>query len=411
MKNNELYSEKKDCCGCGACFNACPKNAITMKKDEFGFVYPDIEQEKCIDCKACQKVCDFQNKKETNEVLQVYASARNDSSKIIKSASGGIFAAVAENVLNNGGVVFGASMEYEEGKLVTKHIKVDNIVDLEKLQGSKYVQSDIGNSYTLARQCLMEGKKVLFSGTPCQIAGLNGYLRKQYDNLITIDIICHGVPNQQFFQDYISYLETKIHGKIIDFKFRDKTKGWGLNAKVTYENSEGVKQEMIIPSGQSSYYKLFLKSLNYRENCYRCKYTCSSRPGDISIGDFWGIEHEHPEVLQENNGKLSDVKGISVIMLNTDIGISCLEQCKGNLDMYESTFESAARGNTQLREPSQYPQNREKLLDTYKKNGYEAVEKYYKKVYRMSVVKSRIAMLLPKSIKKILKAILYKIKR
>lgn len=377
-----LFSKKTECCACGSCLNICPKKAISMKLDRNGFSYPEIDKELCVGCGACKRVCAFQNKVEEKGAINVYAASRNEREKIIKSTSGGIFAVLAEKVIEDGGIVYGAAMTYEDDKLFVKHIAVDNKEDLLRLQGSKYVQSSIGNMYQDVKTNLLAGKKILFSGTPCQVAGLNGYLGKEYDNLVTVDIICHGVPNIQFFQDYLTYKEEIVNGKINDFVFRNKENGWGLKAKVTYTSQGGEKVEENFRPKESSYYSLFLDGEIYRENCYQCKYTNANRPADITIGDFWGIERVHPEYLSENGGKLELKCGISAVIVNSLKGEKQLEKVMDKLNIYVAEFEEVAVGNPQLQRPCAYPKSRDKIFALYKSKGYIGVHKYYLKKER-----------------------------
>lgn len=221
-----LYERIVDCCGCGACMNACPKDAIIMKSDKYGFIYPHINLQKCIECGLCVKSCRFINS-ETSAPQKVYAAANQNYNEIMNSASGGVFTAVAREFLKSGGVVFGATLSFDNGHANPHHIQIESVDDLWKLQGSKYVHSEIEFTYSHARIALQAGKKVLFSGTPCQIAGLKSYLKKDYNGLYTIDLICHGVPSGQFFDDYIQHKTHHIGATIKSFNFRDKHLGWG----------------------------------------------------------------------------------------------------------------------------------------------------------------------------------------
>lgn len=235
----ELFAEKKDCCGCGACMNICPKTAICMEKDGYGFVYPRIDIEKCVECGACKKVCAFQNEPTRRQPQRVYAIASKNNDLVKKSASGGLFATMAVHVLEQGGCVYGAVMLHEEHELHIRHVCCETKAELYRLQGSKYVQSSLGYIFKDIQQKLKKDVFVLFSGTPCQVDALKSYLRKDYPNLLTVDIICHGVPSEQFFNDYIHYTEKKIGGEISEFKFRDKSSGWGYNLTAKYIQVDG----------------------------------------------------------------------------------------------------------------------------------------------------------------------------
>lgn len=205
-----LAKTEKDCCGCGTCSIVCPKHAIKMVENQRGFLYPKVDESTCISCGACHKVCAFQNIQETNVPQKVYAIARKNRELLKKSASGGVFAGFAEAVIQHGGVVYGAALLQKQGTLVPCHIAATSQEELERLYGSKYVQSSLNDSFRLVKQQLDAGRYVLFSGTPCQIAALRAYLCRNYENLLTMDIVCHGVPSAKMFQDYIQLLSKQL---------------------------------------------------------------------------------------------------------------------------------------------------------------------------------------------------------
>lgn len=376
MDRITLYNNKKDCCACGACMNVCTNSAISMVKDEYGFLFPYINEEKCVKCGSCKKVCAYQNVDEEGTPIATYAGAAKNPD-IIKSASGGIFLCMATSIIQLGGVVYGSSFELIDNMLTPKHIGISAIEEICKLQGSKYVQSSIGFSYREIKNYLQLGRKVLFTGTPCQVAGLKSYLNKEYDNLILVDIICHGVPSAQFFQDYLSYLSKSNNGKIVGFKFREKSEGWGLNGVAECKLENGKIKKIPISSRLSSYYRLFLDSEIYRENCYKCKYASCYRVSDITIGDFWGIKDEHPKLIDENGGKLNIQKGISCIIVNSEKGKTFLNSISETMFLYSSNYERASSHNGQLLRPSNVGDNRNKVLQLYRTKGYKAVDKYF----------------------------------
>lgn len=391
----KLYVNQKDCCGCAACMNICPKEAITMKPDSDGYIFPVINNELCIECGLCKKVCAFQNVPVTdNESRATYVAINKNKDVLSVSASGGILGALASLIFEKKGVVFGCA--YNDN-METEHICVDNLNGMKMIQGSKYVQSNINTTYTGAKKYLKDGRWVLFTGTPCQIAGLKSYLGKDYDNLITADIICHGVPSVDFFKGYIKYLEEKLKGKVINFKFRDKSKGWGLMGKIVYEKNGKVLDKLILPIN-SYYYNYFLKGDIYRENCYECKYACGSREGDFTMGDYWGIEKAHPEIETKN--------GVSVLLVNSKKGMTLIDNLTKYLDLTKSTFEQAREQNDQLNRPTTKSDRREVILKTWREGGYQAVaDEYYKsnkKKFMMVIAK----MLIPQSIKRFIKKIL-----
>lgn len=397
-----LVKDKKDCCGCSACDNICPVNAITMQEDEYGFIYPKINDTTCIKCEACIRVCAYQNIEEKNSVIKTYAAV-SQNTDLMKSTSGGVFASIATNIIKNNGIVFGAALESENGTLVPKHIMVDNEKDLLKLLGSKYVQSDIGRTFKEVRRQLLMNKQVLFCGTPCQIAGLKSFLKKEYDNLFLIDIVCHGVPNVRMFQDYLKLISKG--NEVVDFKFRDKRLGWTKVGSISLKNKKNKIVNKVIRDDESSYYYNFSNVHTLRENCYSCKYACKHRPGDISIGDYWGIEKEHPEILDINNGPIDEKKGVSVVMTNTNKGEQFISTYS-NLKLYISDYDKAAKVNDQLRRPSKLTKDRDAILNLYKDGGYEAVEKWFIKKERKNIFINKIKRKIPKKIKNNLKKVI-----
>ncbi|MDD4371680.1 MAG: Coenzyme F420 hydrogenase/dehydrogenase, beta subunit C-terminal domain [Anaerostipes sp.] len=402
-----LFNDKKDCCGCGACMNVCPKQAITMEKDEYSFIYPVIDEEKCVECEMCKKVCGYQKNPETISNINTWVAVNKNESELKKSASGGIFAGIAKAFIEDGGVVFGCAMVLENNILTPKHIMVDSVKDLYKLQGSKYVQSYMENNYQLVKEMLKAHKKVLFSGTPCQVAGLNAFLGgKQYDDLFTIDIICHGVPSADFFQAYIEELNKKNNGNVTSFLFRDKDNGWGLTASVTYTDTTGNNTKKLLSAWKSSYYSLFLSSKTYRINCYSCPFAGLNRPGNITIGDFWGIEKQHPEYLNGSVAKVDETKGVSCILVNNEQGTKLIETYNKNLQLLKSDVKSAAKDNGQLNVPSPYSKDREMILNMYKNKKYEAIDKWYRKSigpkYPLKLLKDSIPKPVKKAVKKML---------
>lgn len=383
MEDNFLYVSKKDCCGCRSCANICPKSAIAMETDESGAVYPKINAEICIHCGLCRKACGFQRYKETEESYQVYAAAAVDDRKIMESASGGVFRVLAETILESGGIVYGAAWTNENGQLKVRHMSVESLSELPELLGSKYVQSDISNCYRETKEHLQRGRSVLFSGTPCQIAGLKQFLGKKYDGLMTVDVICHGCPGSQFFGDYLVFLERKYHKKITAVSFRNKQKGWGMALNLQMYDSKTEKTfEKRIPCNVSSYYNLFLSGKSYRENCYSCVFADRKRCSDITLGDFWGIEKEYPELISGKNRIFDLKKGISCLLVNSSKGERFLEKSEGKLTLFPTTFEIVASHNQQLTKPAHYPKERDEYMQYYRQGGYEAVEYLFQKKHK-----------------------------
>lgn len=404
-----LFNDKKDCCGCTACVSSCPKQTITMKPDEDGFLYPIIEHSSCTECTLCNKVCAFQkdikNKVEKTP-LATYAAVLKNADLLKNSASGGVFVALALYVLENNGVIFGCAMNDE---FEAEHICIDDIKDLKKLQGSKYVQSNLKETLFETKRNLKDGRQVLYVGTPCQISGLKSYLGKDYDNLITIDIICHGVPSPKFFKGYITWLNNKLKGNVTNFRFRDKRKGWGHAGYVKYKKADKTFGKHVQPI-TSYYYQYFLRGDISRNSCYECPYAGSNRQGDFTIGDYWGIFKIHPEIKHK--------KGVSVLLVNSKKANDFLSVQKNNndntigsfLDLHESTFEKARAYNRQLNYPVPKSENREKILKLFREEGFQAVaDEYYSKM-KKAIFIAKIKFLIPYDTKVMIKKIVKKIK-
>lgn len=361
----KLVKNKETCCGCGACKYKCPVDAITMREDEKGFIYPFIDENKCINCGLCTKICPFELPSDSSPVA-CYASANLDDDQKYKSTSGGVFAAIATNFIMTGGVVCGASLKVIKGKVNVKHVLVNNLHDLEFLQGSKYVKSSLDDVLPEIKKMLKKNIKVLFSGTPCQVAAIKKLFTK-YDNILyTIDIICHGTPSEKFLNDYLKLISKN---ELLDLKFRDKQFGWSLKGIASYRNSI-----RIITPNNSSYYYLFLKGEIYQDSCYKCPYTSKNRVGDLTIGDYWGIQKYNPELIIENNGPFNTIEGVSCLLENTSKGSELIQKSKDTLTVRKIEYENLLHINTQLREPSKNSNVRDRVFNTYEKNGYIGVE-------------------------------------
>ena len=354
--------DEKMCCGCTACFSICPNSAIEIISDKYGFKKPMINPEKCINCKLCQKVCPINKKLEFKETNCTWAAKAEDKNTRQKSQSGGAFAVLANEVLKNGGVVYGVSSD----KTNVKYQRVENLQELELLKKSTYVQADIIGTHKCVARDLINNKKVLFSGTPCYVASILSYLsiRKiSIENLITIDLICYGVPSPRLYEEYLQ-LEEKIKGKkIVDFVFRDKE--WSLNekySKITWENS---KQETLT----NGYLRLFSTKLATRQSCLECVFAKSERISDITIGDYWGIEKIKPE--------FDDNKGVSVIICHSQKGRSLFESVKNSFILFETSFLDAQKKQLALTRPSGVSKQYDDFWNEYLQNGLSYVLKKY----------------------------------
>lgn len=396
-----LTKDKSNCCGCSACMQICPVHAITMKEDKYGFLYPILDEASCVHCNLCNRVCLFRaDRKTISEKKTWVAVASGDNTE---SSSGGVFASIAQRFIDEGGVVCGSSLYKENGMLQVKHVAVQKVVDINTLKGSKYVQSDTREIYRDVKRFLEEGRKVLFSGTPCQIIGLHGYLQKNYDELYCIDIVCHGVPNIHFFHDYVSYFEKQHKLRIDDYCFRDKSEGWKLHGRIKGINESGKREVQFFTPEESSYYQMFLDGFTYRESCYSCPYASDARPGDITLGDYWCVDLVHPEYMVENGGEIDDQNGVSSLIINNAKGRQLIELYGQRIDRWESSYEKASKYNAQLRVSSKRKPERDIILSLYSEGGYSLVEKWYQKRLKKKRLKRNLKAMVPKRVKCIIR--------
>ncbi len=386
----KLYTDKQNCCGCGACENICPHGAITMLKDALGFFYPQIDNSICVGCALCTKICAFYDEGESNVApLSAYAAVSKDQEILKCSTSGGVFAELANYILRRNGIVFGCG--YDD-KWVAKHIEISSIVDLHKLQGSKYVQSDVGDTFVKVKEYLNNGKKVLYSGTPCQISALRKFLKKDYENFYCIDIVCHGVGSPKLFEEDLKYLCGAQKIRFVDF--RSKETGWGTSG-VIYTDKKQVKLDIV----HSAYYYYYLENSIYRDSCYNCRYASEKRVGDLTLGDYWRIESAHPGIEKEIDLK----KGVSCVLVNTQKGEELLNKIKDNLKLIQSKYKSIRERNGQLVKCCSKPANRDNIFTIYQNEGYMAVVRDWKrKTWRKRVV-LRIKGFVPQKVRTIIK--------
>ena len=354
--------DKKECCGCTACLHICPKQCISMKLDEEGFLYPVINKNACINCGLCEKICPFGSPVYKNGNGDVYAAYVKDVNQRMQSTSGGIFYAVAEWVIGQGGVVYGAAFD---SNFKLKHIGVDAIHDLHKLRGSKYLQSDLGNVFSEIKTYLQQGRWVYFTGVGCQVAGLNAFLRKEYDTLITSDLVCHGTPSQLMFDWHLDYLREKENGDIISYSFRD-CKGWGgceTYEYVSHKRGRGIRR--LRSYSLSPYLYSFMWAFNYRYSCYNCKFARIPRQGDITLADYWGVQNYFRDL---------DVSmGVSLVLINSKKGIALWNKICHKIEYRKSCIKDAAVKNGNLIHATQIPTIRESCYDLIRQRGYKSV--------------------------------------
>lgn len=335
-------TRKEDCCGCSACEQVCPKQCINLESDEEGYWYPSIDTNLCIDCDLCSKTCPVLNQDKERIPLKVYAAFNKDIEVRSKSASGGIFSILAQDVINDGGVVFG--VKFDENWNVTFGY-TDKIDELDKFRRSKYVQAWLGDTFKKVKQFLTQGRKVLFTGTPCQIAGLRHFLRKDYPNLLLMDLICEGVPSPIVWSKYLNEevdllckQNSVLRQNVIieDISFRNKQLGWKqYSFSLSLSVIDEKKEKKLLPTyinRDSAYLQAMILCLDLRPICYACPFKRAKSGSDITVADYWGINILHPE--------MDDDKGTSMVYLNTPKGITnfTLDQVNCLETSYQEAF-------------------------------------------------------------------------
>lgn len=358
-------SDKHLCCGCAACVQACPKQCISFEEDEQGFRYPAVDTELCIDCHLCERVCPVLNQAEPRKPLATYAAINPDEAVRLQSSSGGIFSMLAEAVVAQGGAVFGARFD---SRFEVEHASADTLDGIKAFRGSKYLQSRIGNTYVQARSLLRQGRRVLYTGTPCQIAGLKKFLGKDADNanLLTADVVCHGAPSPKVWRSYLDTVTADKAGKNSDslppnaradvsaIAFRDKSTGWKKYGMVVLGSSAGKADENTEWSSlkaennaevllhetldKNLFMQVFLKDLCLRPACHRCPAKAGRSGSDITLADYWGIGNHHPEC--------DDDKGTSLLLVNTPAGEQAVARLGARL--VPTTYQQAIAGNPAL---------------------------------------------------------------
>lgn len=345
-----MICEKKKCTGCSACLNICPKNAIKMIPDDYGNIYPTIDKAKCINCNLCKTVCPQINNINLEKPKKCFAASNSSKSKRSKSSSGGIASILYEFIISVGGVGYGVSSNLSEGLCFKR---IESIKEIDDLKGSKYVHCYVNDIYKKVKKDLNNQEKVLFIGTPCQIAGLKKFLMKEYENLITVDIICHGVPSQKFLIDELKYNNINPK-KVTKISFRNNNK-YIIRCLDSENKEEKIKESL--------YLNEFLKCNIMRENCYSCQYANINRCSDITIGDFWGL-HKDSKLYKEKES------GVSVVLINTPKGSEIINKIKLNCILEERSIKEAQNGNNQLRRPGNITKGHKIYLENYANKGY-----------------------------------------
>lgn len=383
---NSIKNVKEElCCGCGACYQTCPKQCIHMEQNKRGFLIPIVDENICVNCGACIKTCPEQSQPLMKMVKNAYVAIAKNKEILNMSTSGGIFGILSESVITAGGCVYGC-MWNQQG--YAQQGKIECIQELEKIQKSKYVQSDTKRTFIEVQNDLKQGRNVLYSGTACQIAGLRKFLNGREENLITVEVACHGVPSPGLFQKYICWKEKREGNKIEEVQFRNKEKHKkGEHYKFCLKYADGKKRYYL--SNEDPYYGAFLEGRTLRKTCYHCKYKQSERVSDILLGDYWGVEKEHP--------KFPAQYGASAIVISSDKGMQLFESIKSQLIVEDSTFEKIIKHNKSI--ISCAVCSKEKCLKTIDINDDEL----FKLLKPNFDIKKRIKNMVPEKVKYLLK--------
>ena len=393
MKNTIEQIDKQQCTGCGLCAEKCPKDCILMVEDGEGFRSPQIDFTKCVECGLCVRSCPTTSAADTlysKYGRSYYCGNVKDKEMLIKSSSGGVFGVLAEYIISIGGYVCGCIYTDD---LEAVHTLSNRKQDIEKMYGSKYVQSRAEHCFPEIQSHLMEEDIVMFTGTACQIAALRLYLGKDYSNLYCVEILCHGVPSPGLFAKYKQYLEKRLGGTVKDIRFRDKRRdGWGSDHRtcIIYEkNGKLCENRPILPA----YFSAFFYGLNLRESCYQCRFATSERVADLTIGDFWGSWNKYKKRFHE---------GISVVGVNSEKGYELSENISGRFDFYEVLPENEAIvSNDNFTHPIKRPPERTCFYDGILSKGYKGLWKksYLSKSYRRKTLASIYGAFVPEKIR------------
>ena len=375
-----ILPDKDHCSGCTACQHVCPVNCISMVADEQGFAYPRIDEAACIDCGLCSDVCPLVSSPsaagESPGEPDVYAVKHKDASVRAASSSGGVFTAISDSVLERGGVVYGAAFD---AHFRLRHVRGETRRQRDTLRGSKYVQSELGDVFLEVKSDLDRNKPVLFSGTPCQIAGLYAYLRDVPEHLIGCDLVCHGVPSPRIFAEYLQYVEHKRGGRVTAIDFRDKSSGW-RRFSVTITSTGGAGK--AVPALDDPYFYLFSRSVTLRPACYNCRFATFARVSDITLGDFWGSR------LRRRRPDFVDDQGVSLVLVNTAKGKKVFDSVRNRVAFEASNRMECEQMN--LIRPSPPSPRRERFWTDYRRKGFDYVAFKYTRHNPVNRVKETI---------------------
>ncbi len=362
-----VIDDKKSCTGCTACASSCPKSCVVMRPDDEGFMYPTVIEENCIDCKICERICPMRKNNDEPRIERSVAAISVNTAIRKRSSSGGVFHALSEYVISNGGIVYGVT--FDDDWNVT-HSYAETYEKLEAFYGSKYVQSSLDGIFQHVLNNLQQNRLVLFSGTPCQIAGLKSFLRKDYESLITVEVACHGVPSPRLWRSYIDYVLSD-NSSLQEFLFRDKKQGW-RDYKISYTITQNTKEDKCKTVSEeyskNLFYNLFLNNLTLRPSCYSCHFRKGKSGADLNIGDCWGVN---------KSSVLNDNLGVSSMIAFSKKGKSIID--KLSIQTENIDYNRLVQYNSCLISSVPEPNNREAFWADFNKNGFRGVKKYYKR--------------------------------
>ena len=383
VRTIDICKERERCVGCGACSIICPFKAIEMVENKEGFLYPYVDEKKCSTCGQCIRICPENVLIERTLPKSILAIKHKEDLQRKKSTSGGAFSALSDYILSKNGVVYGAVFDKE---FVVHHVRGESIHIRDDMRGSKYVQSYLDDMFILVKEDLEDGRYVLFSGTPCQVAGVKSFLGKEYDRLFLVDVVCYGAPSPRLFKDYINYIKTKYGSNISRYTFRNKLISWRDGKScIELTNKKKVSKECT-----SIFDYLYWSGNTLRLSCYQCQYAQNERISDVTIGDCWGIEKSFPQ--------FEDKLGVSLVLLNTEKGQAIYEQIKKDVD--ERRFRDKSWQQPRLSRPTDKPLTRAQFWIDYEKNGFLYISKKYANYCVSTIIKNRLKGLFRKIMKR-----------
>ena len=377
-----MVSDHEACTGCGVCALSCPVGCITMKESGEGFFYPEVDKGKCIGCGLCEEKCHLNNKVRFEEG-KAYAVISRNNDELQSSSSGGVFSVLARKILDSGGLVVGC--ELHDGN--PRHVIIQEAADLHRLRGSKYVESDLAPVFQELAEEAGSGRKILFSGTGCQIGAVKSLLGEN-ENILYAEILCHGVPSRSLFQRHNDFIERKYGDKLTDIKFRSKENAsWNTSYRFAYTFQSG--RTVTVPAYKDAYYMNFIKGNIMRLSCYQCAYAGSIRIGDITLGDYWGVENHHPE--------LDASKGVSAVLVNSPAGERLFNECSEELTVIPTKTQYIQERVHALKAPIPKPSERDGIYARIEEIGYDAWNRQYShsRLCRVEGVKAVAKRILP----------------